>query len=94
MASSYSSDGREESDPEAILDHVQRDLAAADRALDEAHDGELGLVEHEAVARVDRQRREGLERVGRRVGAVAGQALDRVGRRRGTARASAPCARR
>jgi hypothetical protein len=41
----------DEEDPEAVVDDVQRRLAAAHRALDEVHDEELRFVQQEAVAR-------------------------------------------
>src|SRR6188768_1535687 len=42
--------GIEEYDPEAVLDHVQGDLAATDGALDEALDEEASVLQEEAVA--------------------------------------------
>ena len=39
-----------EADPEVIIDHIHRDLTATDRPLDEAHDGVLRLIQHEAIA--------------------------------------------
>ena len=94
-AASCAADGREEDDPEVVLDDVERHLAAAHRPLDEAHDRELRLVEHEAVAR---RRPAAPRRSANGLAAVVG-ARSRAGcrprrARRGTARASAPCARR
>ena len=51
----WATSGSTNADPEAILDHVERDLTATHGALDEAHHGELGLFEHEAIARAHRQ---------------------------------------
>ena len=69
---------RTEEHPELVLDHVERDLAAAHRSLHEAHHDELRIVEHEAVTRVDRQVAEGCEGVGGQCRIVAGQGGDSV----------------
>jgi hypothetical protein len=55
---------RAEDDPEVVVDDVEGDLAAADRAFHEAHHDEVGLVEHEAVTRADRQLAKRDKRVG------------------------------
>jgi len=67
--------GVDENHPELVLDHVDRHLAAAHRALDEVHDEELRFVEQEAVAPVERQLGEGREGVARH--------LRRIRRQRG-----------
>ena len=70
-----------EDNPELVLDHVQRHLAAAHRALDETLDEELRIVEQEGVARFHRYRGEGLDRIrgdGRVVGRQANHIIVRL----------------
>src|SRR5690606_22465558 len=54
-----------------------RDLPPAHRAADESTYEVLGVIQHELVARLRRNRPEGLEGVGPVVGAIAGYRLDR-----------------
>ena len=64
-----------------IIDRIQRDLAAADRAFHEAADGEMRFVEHQPVAGVDRQLAEGNEGIGGDLGGVARQFANAIVRR-------------
>jgi hypothetical protein len=50
--------------PEVIVDHVGRHRAGADRAADEAAHEILGVIQHELVARLGRNRGKGRERIG------------------------------
>ena len=61
----------EERDPELVVDHVHRHLAAADRTADEGVDEEVCIVEQELVAAARGNLVEGDEGVGGDVGRVA-----------------------
>ncbi|MNO85176.1 hypothetical protein D3C76_765410 [compost metagenome] len=60
-----------EEHPEVVANHVGGDLPATDRSTDEGADEVLGVVQHELVTRLRRDRGEGFERVGAMLQAVA-----------------------
>ena len=70
--------GGDEADPEMVVDDIERDLTATDRAFHEAGQDELGFIKHEAVARVEWQILEGGKGVGGLPGVVTGEFLDGV----------------
>ena len=75
----FSRVGPLEHHPEVVVDDVDRHLAAAHRALDEAHQRELRLLEHQPVARLDRKLAERGERIGGHRRLVRGQGADFIG---------------
>ena len=58
--------------PEVVADHVGGDLPAAHRPADKGAHEVLGVIQHELVARLGRNRLEGLEGVGAALRAVTG----------------------
>ncbi len=66
--------------PEIVIDHVQRHLPTAHRPLDEAHDGELCFLEHEAITCLAWQLLKGDKRIGRARQLIRGQLVDGVSR--------------
>ena len=64
--------------PEAVIDHIQGNLPTTYRPLDEVHDGELGFLQQEAIARAHGQSGKGCKRIAGRVFVVAGHLGDRI----------------